>query len=135
MSKSAIYTVNSSSQDVAVNGTINLGNINRRFGNYLTLQGNAIQLAGPGYYDVNASITLEGTAAGDVTVTLYKDGIALPGATASASIAAQGDFVNLSLSAIVRKFCPCADGIENLSFILSDTAATITNIAVIVEKI
>jgi len=135
MSKSAIYTVNNTAQNVAVNGTINLGNVNRRFGNCLSLQGTGIQLAEAGYYDINASITLAPTAAGNVTVTAYKDNMAIPGATATESASEANNPINLSISSLVRKFCPCADGIENITFVLSGTAASVTNIAVVVEKI
>ena len=135
MSKSAIYTVNNSAQNIAINGIINLGTINRRFGPCLDLAGSAIQLNGPGYYDIDASITLAPTAAGTVTVTIFTDGLAIPGATATGSTSVANNPINLSISTLVRKFCPCADGIENLTFVLTGTAASVTNIAVVVEKI
>ena len=86
MSKSAIYTVNQSAQNVAVNGIINLGTIIRRFGPNLDLSGDAIMLNGAGYYDIDASITLAPTAAGNVTITAYKDNVAIPGATATEAV-------------------------------------------------
>ena len=135
MSKSAIYTVNNTIQSVAVGGTINLGTVNRRFGQCISLAGTGLQLNGPGYYDVDASFTIAPTAAGDVTITMYKDGIVVPGATATGTVAAADDPINLSISSLVRKFCPCAEGIENLTFILTGTAANITNSAVVVEKL
>lgn len=135
MSKSAIYTVNNTAQNVAVNGTINLGIVNRRFGCSLMLAGPGIQLEDPGYYDIDASITLAPTSAGNVTVTAYKNGVAIPGATATGSTSVANNPINLSISSLVRKFCPCADGIENLTFVLSGTAASVTNISVVVEKI
>ena len=88
MSKSAIYTVNSSAQNVAVNGTISLGTIIRRYGPNLNLSGNAVSVSGGGYYDIDASITVAPTAAGNVTVTAYKDNVAIPGATATGSTTA-----------------------------------------------
>ena len=135
MSKSTIYTANTSAQNVAVNGTINLGNVIRRFGQCLQLSGNAIQIEGPGYYDIDASITLAPTAAGNVVVTAYKDGVIIPGATATTSTSTANNPVNLSISSLVRKFCPCAEGIENLTFVLTGTPASVTNIAVVVEKL
>jgi hypothetical protein len=135
MSKSAIYTVNNTTQAVAVGGTINLGTINRRFGQCIDLAGTGIQLNGPGYYNVEASFTVEPTAAGTVIITMYKDGVAVPGAVAYSTATAADDPVNLSISSIVRKFCPCADGIESLTFVLTGTAANIINSAVVVEKL
>lgn len=135
MSKSAIYTVNSSAQNVAVNGTINLGTVNRRFGPNLNLSGDAISISGAGYYDIDASITVAPTAIGVVTVTAFKDGIAIPGATASANVAAANTAVNLSINALVREACPCCDGLSNISFVLTGTASSVTNMAVVIEKL
>ena len=135
MSKSALYVVNTSNQEVAVDGIITPGTIVRRFGPNLGLAGNAIQVAGAGYYEFNASITAAATAAGEVTVTMYKDGVPLQGATASETAAAGGDYVNISLSAIVREYCSCCDGLSNFTFVLTGIESTITNVAITVEKL
>ena len=135
MSKSAIYIANTSAQNVAVNGIINPGTIIRRFGQNLGLSGNAIQIDGAGYYDIDVSITAAPTAAGNVTVTMLKDGVAIPGATATQSTTAANNPVNLSISSLVREFCPCCDGLSNLTFVLTGTAASISNVAIVVEKL
>lgn len=135
MSKAALYTANDSAQNVAVNGAINLGTIIRRFGQGVTLVGDGIQLTCPGYYDIDVSITLAPTAAGNVTVTMFKDGVAVPGATASETAAAANDIINLSISSLVRENCACCEGISNLRFILTGTAASVTNIATVTEKL
>lgn len=135
MSKSVIYTANSSAQNVAVNGVINPGTIIRRFGPNLGLSGDAIQIDGAGYYDIDASITAAPTAAGNVTITIFKDGVAIPGATATQSTTAANNPINLSISSLVREFCPCCSGLSNLTFVLTGTAASVTNVAIVVEKI
>ena len=135
MSKSAIYTVNNTPQSVADGGTINLGTVIRKFGQCLNLAGTGVQLLGPGYYSINASVTVEPTTAAEVTLTAYKDGVIIPGATATDVSADANDPVNLSITSLVRKFCPCADGIESISFQLAGAAASVTNIAVVIEKI
>ena len=135
MSKSALYVANTSNQTVQVDGIITPGTIVRRYGPNVGLAGNAIQIAGAGYYEINASLTAEATAAGEITVTVYKDGVPLQGATATETAAAVGDFVNLSISAIVREFCSCCDGLTNLTFVLTGNDATITNVAITVEKL
>lgn len=135
MSRSAIYTVNQSAQNVAVNGTIDLGSMIRRFGPNLNLSGSAIQIAGAGYYDLDASITVAPTAAGNVTVTAFVDNVAIPGATATATVSTANNVENISIKGLYREGCPCCDGITNLTFVLTGTAASITNIAVTVEKI
>lgn len=135
MSKSALYVANTSNQTVQVDGIITPGTIVRRYGPNIGLAGNAIQIAGAGYYEINASLTAEATAAGEIIVTVYKDGVPLQGATATETAAAVGDFVNLSISAIVREFCSCCDGLTNLTFVLTGNDTTITNVAITVEKL
>ena len=135
MSKSVIYTANTSAQNVAVNGIINPGTIIRRFGPNLGLSGNAIQIDGAGYYKIDASFTAAPTAAGNVTVTMFKDGVAIPGATGTQATGTANNPVNVSISSIVREFCPCCDGLSNLTFVLSSTASSITNVAIVVEKL
>ena len=63
---------------VAVDGVIPLGSLIRRYGCDVALNGNAVNITGTGYYDVDASVTVTSTAAGTVTITLYKDGVAVP---------------------------------------------------------
>ena len=135
MSKSALYAVNTSNQEIAVDGIIAPGTIERKFGPNISLTGNAIQIAGAGYYEINTSITIVPTTEGEVTVTVYKDGVILQGATATETAAAAGDSVNLSISAIVREFCSCCDGLSNLTFVLTGVTSTITNMAITVEKL
>ena len=135
MAQSAIYVVNNSVQDVADGGVINLGTIIRRFGRNLNLAGNGIQVGGEGYYDIKASITVSPSAAGEVTVTAYKDGIIIPGVVATGTTAAAADFVNLSLVGLIREACCCCESLSSLTFVLTGLNASITNIAVVVEKI
>ena len=131
--KSALYTANTGAQTVAVGGTINLGSIVRRFGKCVTLNGTGITIMEPGYYDVDVSVTAAPTAAGTVIVTMYKDGVAVPGATASATAAAAGDPVNLSISALIRHCCACSG--TTLTLVLTGAAASVTNVAATVERI
>lgn len=72
--KSALYAAMQTPTAVAVGGVIPLGGLIRRYGCDIALNGNAVNLSGVGYYDVDASITATLTAAGAVTATLYKDG-------------------------------------------------------------
>ena len=135
MAKSALYTVNNSTQTVPVDGAINLGTIVRRFGYNLDLSGNAIKLDGAGYYELDASVTLEPSAAGEVTLTAYLNGIALSGATASETVATEDTPVNLSICALIREGCPCCNSNSNITFVLTGTESNVTNIATITKKI
>ena len=135
MSKSAIYTVNTSSQTLAINGIINPGTVIRRFGCNCALSGNSIRIQGSGYYDIDASFTVAPTAVGTVTITAFKDGVAIQGATASAATSTAGNPVNLSLVGLTRENCSCCDDVSNITFVLSGSAATVTNSAIVIEKI
>ena len=128
--KSALYAAMQTPTAVAVGGVIPLGGLIRRYGCDIALNGNAVNLSGVGYYDVDASITA--TLTGAVTATLYKDGVAVPGATATETGAADGT-VNLDLTALVRQPC-CAAGAA-LTLVLTGVEATVDNVALRVQRI
>lgn len=130
MSKSVIYTALTTDTDVAVGEVIPLGTTIRRYGCNLIQSGNVINIMGRGYYNFDVSITAAATAAGPITATVYYNGVPVPGATATVTAAATGT-VNLMITGVVRTLCDCAD---QLTVVLSGTAATITNMAVDVEK-
>ena len=133
MSKSAIYTTNTTAPTIAVNGIIPVGTTTRRYGCNIRQDGNAITLCGQGYYLVNVSATVTPTAAGTVSVTAQKDGVSIVGATGSETVAAVSNAANISITAIVRNACGCDSSI--LSFILGGVAAVVDNFAVTVEKL
>ena len=135
MSKSAIYVTNTASQNITTNGIINLGSVIRRFGPNLHLSGNAIQIDGSGYYKITASITAAPTAAGNVTVAILKDNVAIPGATGTESVTTANNSANIAITAIVREGCQCCDGASNLTFVLTGTTSAVSNVAVTVEKL
>lgn len=132
MSKSAIYTTNVSNPTVAVGGIVPVGLTTRRFGCNVRQDGNAITLCGQGYYLVNVSATVAPTAAGTVSLTAQKDGVAIIGATATQTVAANG-VANLNITTIVRNACGC-DG-SLLSLVLDGVASVVNNLAVTVEKL
>lgn len=133
MARCAIYTTNTSAQALTAGSIIPVGYTTRRFGKSIRQDGNTITLLGEGYYHVNASATLIPAAAGTVTVTGQKDGVAVVGATASATVAAVSTATNLNLDFIVRNICGCSSSI--LSFVLTGADATLSNLAVTVEKL
>ncbi len=128
---SAIYTVNTGATATA-GGAIPLGSIIRRFGCNVNLNGNGIIINGAGYYDFDIILTAVPAAAGALTATLMRDGVAVPGATATATVATVGNSVTLPITAMVRQFANC-DG-ATYTVVLSG-AATVSNIAVTVDKI
>ena len=72
------------------------------------------------------------TAAGTVTVTLYQDGVPVPGATASTTVAAVDTTVTVPIDAVVRVF-NC--NTSALTVVLTGAASTVNNIAVEVNKL
>lgn len=137
MSKAAIYTANTNAQTVADGGTLALGSIVRRFGNTrccnpaINLVNNGITLNECGYYDVTVNVTDVPTTAGAVTVTLYQDGMAVPGAV-STNTAAASDATGVTVNAIVRVVGCSA---STLTAVLTAGAGSVTNVAAAVVKL
>lgn len=130
--KSAIYTAMQTPTGVAVGGVIPLGSLIRRYGGDIELNGNAVNLTGAGYYDVDASISVAPIAAGTVTVSLHQNGVAVPGASASAALT-EGTVSDLSITALVRQVC-CAAG-SALTLVLTGAASTVSNVALRVQRV
>lgn len=130
--KSAIYTANTASTVVAVGSAIPLGSIIRRFGCGVSYNGNAISLNERGYYDIDVGVTFTAAEAGNVTITVYQDGVAVPGATATITTATT-QFESVTIPAIVRVLNSCAS--SQITVVVSGTAATFSNVAVTVEKL
>ena len=128
--RSLIQVANPSTQAVAVNSIIPLGSVQRRFGCNCKLSGNAIEIAGGGYYTVNASVSIEPTGAGDVTVALFVNGTQLPGAIAYGTGTA-GDPLTLPIVTTIRQGC---DSTDNLTLMLLAGAGNVVNESMRVER-
>ena len=139
--KSAIYAANQSQNSITISASqpnviVPIGTVIRRFGCDLQLSGNGIIIDNNGYYDVQANVTMTPAAAGDYTMTLLKDGTAVPGATQQIN-ATEGNPIGFNIPAIVRQSC-CSSSV--LSLAISTTAelpatATIDNVGIVVEGI
>lgn len=131
--KSGIYVVNVTQGTAIANGGIlPLGNIIRRYGQNINLGGNGVTLSGGGYYDVDATATVTATAAGPVSAALYLNGVAIPGAVATVTAAAD-EIVTLPISALARLNGCNAEG--TLTLVIGGQAVTTYNTALVVEKI
>ena len=133
MGRSLIQTANQSPQQVAVNGIINPGSVQRRFGCNLRLSGNGIEVSGEGYYSVIASVTVAPTAAGTVTVAIYNNGAQVPGLIASESVTTAGNPASLPLIGTIRQGC-CCDSADNLTCVLLAGPGTVQNVSLQVIK-
>lgn len=134
MSKSLIQVANQSSQTVAPNSIISLGSVQRRYGCNLRLSGNAIEAEGPGYYTVDASISVAPTAAGLVTVALFDNGVQVPGAIAYGSVTTAGNPTTLPITTTLRQGC-CCDSADTLTLVLITGEGTVQNVSMRVEKV
>lgn len=133
MSKSMIYTANTSGVTPAIGSTVPVGSIIRRKGNCIDASGSAINLREPGYYAVAISATLTAAAVGTVTLNLQQNGVNVPGATASVSITtANTQIENIAIVAIIRVLC-CGDAALTVS-VGGTTAPTISNLAITVTR-
>lgn len=133
MSKSLIYTANTSGVTPSVGSTVPVGSIIRRKGDCIDASGSAINLREPGYYAVAISATLTAAAVGTVTLNLQQNGVNVPGATASVSITTAGTQVeNVAIVAIIRVLC-CGDAALTVS-VGGTTAPTISNLAITVTR-
>ena len=138
--KSAIYAADPSGTvltlSTATGTVIPLGTTIRRFGCDAVLSGNGVLLNGQGYFNVDASVTFTPTAAGTYTVTLFKDGVAVSGATQTITAAAAGT-VPVNIPAIVRN--QCCDSTSTLTLVVTSATVpatvTIDNTAVVVTKL
>lgn len=126
---SSIYTV-LTNYAVTEGAQGSFGTIVRRFGRFVQLDGQGINLLGQGYYDLDASLSFTPTAAGPVTIQFYQDGVAIPGALATTQGTA-AEPCTLPVVAKVRN-CGC-DCNTTLTYTIS-AAGTIVNLATRVDK-
>lgn len=137
---SAIYTSNTSNQEVAVNSQIPFGSVIRRFGKYVNLVGSDVVIGdacskdGNGYYKCNCSVTLLPGATGSVTAQLYLNGQPYEGAIASQYAETVDEPVNISFSCLVRLW-GCCPKTANLQVWLSGVAGNIVSMPFTVEKL
>ena len=131
MGKSLIQTVNQTSQTVEENGIISLGSVLRRYGCNCRLSGNAIELAGQGYYTVDVNVSVVPTAVGNVTVALYNNNVQVPSAIAYGTGEADSP-ITLPIQATIRQMC--CDSADSLTVVLVEGAGQVTNISARVEK-
>ncbi len=132
MARSLIQTANQSTQAVAAESIIGLGSTQRRYGCDLRLSGNGIEVTGNGYFTADLDVSVSPTAAGPVTVALYKNGTAIPGAIAYTTGTA-GNPVSVSINTTIRRGC-CCDEADNLTAVLVEGAGDVNNVSLRVVK-
>lgn len=134
MSQAIIQTVNSNNQALTANNLIGLGTTTNRYGCGLQQNGNGIQITGTNYFEIKANVIVSPTAAGNVSIVMQKNGAAVPGAIATATVAGAGDAVTLPIDFIIRRPCSCCNDADIITFAI-DADATVNNIVVQIIKL
>lgn len=131
--QSALFVITPTTSDVAAGGALPLSTVARRITPRITLGSDSANVAVPGYYELNATITLTAEAAGNVTIAAFQNGEAIPGIVATETITTPTTEVRtIALHGIVRVRCePLAITLVNVS----EVAITTSNIALSLVRI
>ena len=124
-----INTYNTNTQNVVANGTITFTTDRILTGCTVTRNGNTFQLNKPGYYYVTFNAVAAATeTVGDLTVELYNNGVAVPGAAATVTTATAGNNDNYAFTTIIRVLpsCPMVNNAANLTIVNTGVDATYT---------
>ena len=130
------YTI--ANQSVAVNDTLNF-NVTRILTGCTVkhVDGSAsFTLTKPGYYYVTFNADVLGTAAGNVIAELINGSVAVPGATATTTIAI-GETESIAFATIVRVLPSCAaiDNTTTLTILNTGVEVTYTNANINITKL
>lgn len=106
MSKALMFAGNSTAQTITGGGAVNLGSPIHGFGctccqKTIDLTSSSVLLRSGGYYTVIVSAVVSNSEAGNITLTLYQDGVASTIITGSENIAAAGNPVSITISGAV----------------------------------
>ena len=139
---------NFTSQDVLAGGLINLGQVDRRYCRKNTcgirtfdFAGTSITLNHSGIYKITATATFTAPVAGDVTISLFENGVAIPGASATETITtATTESRSIALDYFVLVDSSCVLGVnttigKTITLVNTGVASTITNVVVDVVKV
>lgn len=137
---------NTADQEVAVGGIINLGNVYRKYCKKINgvkafdFNGTSIALQQGGIYHITATIVATSSAAGNVTIQMLENGEAILGAFGTDTFATTTQLKTLTIDTYVLVDSNCVLGqpstqVKNISLEVLETAATINNIVVNVEKV
>lgn len=132
MNKSVLYTALTTSTPITAGSIVPLGNVIRRCGGELNLNGNVIDTCGCGYYKITAVATIAAASTDPITISLEQNGVPVTGASSTITVAGTSDETVLTVIGVVRNKCT---KFSNLSFVLTGADATIDNMAVIVETV
>lgn len=138
---------NVTTQTVPALGLLDLGTVYRRYCTkdvcgFRTFEysGNSISIQHPGMYTITVTATFSAPAAGNVTLQLYEDGAAIPGALATETIttaATEVRTISFTYTILVNcnRVLNSTDIVKNISVVNTGAEADFTNVMVNVLKI
>ena len=133
-----ISSYNTTSQAIATNGLLNFTTDRILTGCTATRDGQTFQLNKPGYYYVTFNaVAAATTTVGELTVELYNNGVAVPGAEASYTTTTAGDNSNYAFSTIIRVLPSCCvvNNTVRLTVVNTGVDATYTNVNINITKL
>ena len=133
-----ISSYNTTSQAIATNGLLDFTTDRILTGCTATRDGQTFQLNKPGYYYVTFNaVAAATTTVGELTVELYNNGVAVPGAEASYTTTTAGDNSNYAFSTIIRVLpsCYAVNNTARLTVVNTGVDATYTNVNINITKL
>lgn len=138
-----LYTYNTTSQSVAVNGNVLFSTNGIITGSTATHSAGTaeISLNKPGFYmvTVDATIANPGDAAANITLELFANGTAVNGAEATLTSTGATDLGAMSFTTIIKVSPNCSCSTANVPTVLTvqntGVASTVNNAAVTVTKL
>ena len=133
-----ISSYNISTQAVLTNGLLNFSTDRILTGCTASRDGTTFQLNKPGYYYITFNGVASATeAVGELSVELFNNGVAVPGAIATFTTTTAGDNSNYAFSTIVRVLpsCCAVNNIANLTLVNTGVAATYENVNFNITKL
>lgn len=137
MAKAFAFITNTTAQTLTSGATVNPGTAQHGFGScgcncgyIIRVNNTGINLQSPGYYKIDISAAASDTAAADVTLSLYQDGVLV--SQGIETIAAANDPSNIAFPAGVKVNCA-----STLTLVATATAGSpiISGLYITVQKL
>lgn len=133
MANGALYVTGGRSLATTTGEIVPLGTVVRKFGNNISYGNGTIYLRDRGYYDIDAAFVIEPSAAGTVTVQMYKNGVPVQNAFASISVTTTDVVETICIPAIMRVRCNCDDPVEITYQVTSGTVEVLNASATVIK--
>ena len=142
-----IGTKNFTTQSLLTNGLVNLGNVYRKYCKKdcgvktFDFTSNSISLQKSGIYQITVTAVVSAPTAGDVTLQLYENGVAISGALATETITtATTEFHTMTIDHFVLVDSDCVLGnattlAKSITLVNTGIPSTISNVVVDVVKV